>query len=207
MQITSVCIWKTLNAFGYAMSLNDVCCYVPVWFGVCSTLTLGLLAYESSRSMNAAVAASLVMAVIPAHLMRSVGGGYDNESVAVTAMCLVFWLWCRSLRNDASWPIGALAGLAYINMVAAWGGFVFVVNLRAVTKLHGVLKVHLCAAWGGRVPEHAVEVLAKFGDIPTPVLGYRTGEPRRAPRVRARGARTLRAQVTSIVRSPCGYVF
>ena len=27
--------------------------------------------------------------------------------------------------------------------------------------------VSLCAAWGGRVPDYAVEVLAKFGDIPT----------------------------------------
>ena len=25
----------------------------------------------------------------------------------------------------------------------------------------------MCAAWGGRVLEHAVDVLAKFGDIPT----------------------------------------
>ena len=65
------------------------------------------------RGASAASACgSLVMSVIPAHLMRSVGGGYDNESVAVTAMCLVFLLWCRSLRNDDSWPLGAAAGLA-----------------------------------------------------------------------------------------------
>ena len=31
--------------------------------------------------------------------------------------------------------------------------------------LHGAIS--LCAAWGGRVSEHAVDVLAKFGDIPT----------------------------------------
>ena len=36
--------------------------------------------------------------------------------------------------------------------------------------------VSLCAAWSGGAPEHAVEVLAKFGDIPTRAVGYRTGD-------------------------------
>ena len=31
MQITSVFLWKLINAAGYDMSLNDVCCYVPAW--------------------------------------------------------------------------------------------------------------------------------------------------------------------------------
>lgn len=42
-----------------------------------------LLTYELSRNANAGVIAAAVMAVIPAHMMRSVAGGYDNESVAV----------------------------------------------------------------------------------------------------------------------------
>eukprot|EP00662_Eupelagonemidae_sp_cell21_P009217 gene9217-53638_t len=75
-----------------------------------------------------------LMAIIPAHIMRSVAGGYDNESIAVTAICLTFWLWVRALRTPQSWPIGTpptgfLAGLAYIYMVAAWGGYIFVVNM------------------------------------------------------------------------------
>jgi len=131
MQITSVAIWKTLDFLGpdYRMSLNDVCVFVPAWFGVVATTFLGLLTYECSRSPAAGLAAAAVMAVVPAHLQRSVGGGYDNESVAVSAMCATFWLWCRSLRHQGSWPIGAVAGLAYAYMVAAWGGYIFVVNM------------------------------------------------------------------------------
>lgn len=83
-------------------------------------------------SSNSAVVAALVMSIIPAHIMRSVGGGYDNESLAVTAMCLTFFVWCRALRNRASWWIGALAGLAYVYMVAAWGGYTFVLNMVGV---------------------------------------------------------------------------
>ena len=99
MQITSVLIWRMLGLVGSDMSLNDVCVYVPVWFGVLATLLLGLLTFECSKSANAAVASTLIMAVVPAHLMRSVGGGYDNESVAVTALSAT-----RPFQRPASAP-------------------------------------------------------------------------------------------------------
>ena len=73
-----------------------------------------------------ATAAAAVMSVIPAHLMRSIGGGYDNESIAMTAMSLTYACWCRSLKPASSTVVNALwgvvAGVAYFNMVAAWGG-------------------------------------------------------------------------------------
>ena len=46
MQLTSVFIYNTLESMNMPMSLNDVCCYVPAWFGVLATGFLGLLAYE-----------------------------------------------------------------------------------------------------------------------------------------------------------------
>lgn len=99
MQLTAVAIWHTLKAkfwrtvFGLKikMSLNDVCVFIPAWFGAIATVVLGLLTREVSGSWRAGAAAALVMSVIPAHIMRSVAGGFDNESVAVTAMCLTFW--------------------------------------------------------------------------------------------------------------------
>lgn len=78
------------------------------------------------------------MSIIPAHIMRSVGGGYDNESVAMTTMMMTFFLWCRALRGSQKSPdaptasskfFGFLCGLAYIYMAAAWGGYVFVLNM------------------------------------------------------------------------------
>jgi dolichyl-diphosphooligosaccharide--protein glycosyltransferase len=140
MQITAVVLHRvlndaaaTLNIPALAMSLNDVCCYIPAWFGVSASLFLGLLTLEGTRSYNAAVAAVGVMAIIPAHMMRSVGGGYDNESVATTAMVMTFFLWARALRNDSSWWIGALTGLSYTYMAAVWGGYIFVLNMIVVS--------------------------------------------------------------------------
>ena len=131
------------------MSLNDVCCYIPAWFGVFATFITGLIAYEctlecnssssilsvlldmissskSSYNMKKQTGSSLVpmlsflfammaMAIIPAHLMRSVGGGFDNESVAMSAMVLTFYFWVRSLRagEDKSYLWSLMTGLAY----------------------------------------------------------------------------------------------
>ena len=142
MQLTSVGIWRFLNEiWGHTISLNDVCCYVPTWGGVAATTFLALLTKECSGSWAAGAFAASIMAIVPAHIMRSVGGGYDNESIALTAMCMTFFLWCRSLRADPtvkngqatrdSYVYGILSGLAYVYMAAAWGGFIFVINLIA----------------------------------------------------------------------------
>jgi len=135
MQVTAVGIWQVLAKVA-PMSLNDVCCYIPAWFGVSATVFLGLLARECSGSLSVSAFAALIMSIVPAHIMRSVGGGYDNESIAMTAMCATFFFWCRSLRSTednkptaSTYFYGALCGLAYIYMVAAWGGFVFVLNM------------------------------------------------------------------------------
>jgi len=150
MQMSSVFIWNALSYFNRPMSLNDVCCFVPAWFGISATVFLGLLTGECTQSYVSGAAAALIMAILPAHIMRSVGGGYDNESIALTAMCCTFFCWCRALRPDPkktngeatrdSVIFGTLCGFSYIYMVAAWGGYVFVLNMVGV---HAALLVLL----------------------------------------------------------------
>mmetsp|Transcript_49707 Transcript_49707/g.128275 ORF Transcript_49707/g.128275 Transcript_49707/m.128275 type:complete len:841 (+) Transcript_49707:130-2652(+) len=117
-----------LLAFG-PMSLNDVCCLVPAWFGALATFLTFLLASELSESTSVGLFAAAVMSVIPAHIMRSVGGGFDNEAVAVSAFVLVLLLWVRSIRTPSSWFFGVFAGLAYVAAAATWGGYIFINNM------------------------------------------------------------------------------
>lgn len=169
MQFTAVGIWKCLQFFGFSMSLNDVCCYVPVWFGVLASLFIGLLGYECTGDVDVGIISTVIMAIIPAHLMRSVGGGYDNESVAVTAMCATFYFWCRSLRTTDSYWYGIATAVSYFYMVAAWGGYVFVSNMIA---LHAVALIAL--GRHSRQLHYAYSlfyVLGTFSAIQIPVVG------------------------------------
>ena len=199
MQATS-CLIKKFILPGW--SINDICCFVPAWFGVLATLATALIAYECSvgimgsspatpekkggpqkfssilndvpvvkqiyqltfvpstamvlnfletttgsnwglamhgstelatPALESAVVTAFIMSMVPAHLMRSVAGGYDNESIAMFAMTITFYCWVRALRGTTvNWMWSILSGVAYFYMVAAWGGYVFVLNLIGV---------------------------------------------------------------------------
>jgi dolichyl-diphosphooligosaccharide--protein glycosyltransferase len=171
MQVTAVAIWKTLGAMGenWRMSLNDVCVFFPAWFGGVATCLVAFLTAECSGSATSAVIAALVMAIVPAHTMRSNAGGFDNESLAVTAMCLTFFVWCRALRTRESWWIGALAGLAYVYMVAAWGGYTFVLNM---VGLHAAVLV-LVGSFNSSVHKaySLFWIIGTIGAVQFPVVG------------------------------------
>ena len=142
LQFTSVALYHaahwlaslegTLGRFGAywaGTTLNDVCVFVPAIFGVVTCIFTFLLTWEVARDATTAVGAAAIMAIIPSHIMRSVAGGYDNESIAVAASVATFYFWVRSLRSARSWPWGLCTAAAYAYMVAAWGGHTFVLNV------------------------------------------------------------------------------
>jgi len=129
LQYTSAYMYYALQALGVDMSLNDVCVFTPAIMAPLAVLFTAGMTYEVSYSANAAIATAFFMSIMPAHLMRSVAGGFDNECVAVTAIVATFYFWMRSLRDERSWPWGFAAALAYVYMVAAWGGYIFVLNM------------------------------------------------------------------------------
>jgi dolichyl-diphosphooligosaccharide--protein glycosyltransferase len=151
------------------MSVNDICCMIPPWFGSIASVFTGLLTYEVTRSVNAGMMAVGIMAIIPAHLMRSVGGEFDNEAVAMAAIVATFWLWLRSVRNPTSWPWAILAGASYIYMVAAWGGYIFVINMIGV---HALMLVGLGRFNSGVHKAYTIFfVIGTAGAIQVPVVG------------------------------------
>ncbi|CAK8995557.1 unnamed protein product [Durusdinium trenchii] len=151
------------------MSVNDICCMIPPWFGASASIFTGLLAYEISRSVNAGLMATGIMAIIPAHIMRSVGGKFDNEAVAMTAIVMTFWLWLLSVRTPKHWPIGVLTGLSYINMVAAWGGYIFVLNMIGV---HALMLVAMGRFTSGVHRAYSLFfIVGTLGAIQIPVVG------------------------------------
>jgi dolichyl-diphosphooligosaccharide--protein glycosyltransferase len=132
MMVTSAVIFRVLEFFDMGISLNDVCVFVPAGFSIITCIFTFLSTHEISGNVNAGIVAAGVMAIIPAHLMRSVAGGYDNESVAVAAISATFYFWVLSLRSKNSWPWGIVCGISYIYMVASWGAYPFVLNMIGV---------------------------------------------------------------------------
>ena len=170
MQIAAVLLHEGMQKLGYTISLNDVCVLMPAGFGVLTSLFTGAFTAEVTGSTNSGIIAAGIMAIIPAHLMRSVAGGYDNESVAVCAIACTFFCWCRSLRTEHSWKVfGVLTGLSYTYMVAAWGGYIFVLNMI------GVHAAVLCIV--GRYSQHLHHSYSLFfivgtaGALQIPVVG------------------------------------
>jgi dolichyl-diphosphooligosaccharide--protein glycosyltransferase len=245
MQFTAV--WIKRYIVGDKMSLNDVCCYIPAWFGAIASILVGLITYECCLECNSSttfvrvvsdlfhkdnsasvdetrddgmlkrmrssdadkkkekyshlqalssnkksstmddcsqcensydpsiesgIFAMGIMGMVPAHLIRSMGGGYDNESVAVSAMLLTFYFWVRSLRNgdEKSYFYGIAAGLAFFYMASCWGGYVFVSNLIA---LHAAILLFM-----GRFTDKIYlsytlfYVVGTVAAIQIPIVGY-----------------------------------
>jgi len=152
------------------MTVNDICVTIPAWFGSLASVFGGLLTYEASRSVNAGICAVGVMAIIPANLMRSVAGAFDNECVAVTFILSTFWLWVRSVRTPTSWPFGVLTALSYVFMVATWGGYIFVLN---AIGLHALMLVVLGRFNSGVYKAYTLFfVLGTAGAVQIPVVGW-----------------------------------
>jgi len=173
MMVTAAAAYHALHdVLGLVdVSLNDVCVLLPAYFACLTCLLVFGLTYEvSSGSTTSALFAAAFMSVIPAHMMRSVAGGFDNESVAVAAMVGTFFLWVRSLRTPQSWPFGVLVGLSYVYMVAAWGAYTFVLNMiglhAGVLVLLGRFTPHLHHAYS------LWYIIGTAGALQFPIVGW-----------------------------------
>ncbi|CAD7975777.1 unnamed protein product [Amoebophrya sp. A25] len=188
---------RIFDVFRYRWTLNQVACHVPAFFGWIATLFTGLLAAEAVaqpvdhsdyvRHLTRAItflAAMFFMSVIPAHAQRSVGGGFDNECVAIAPLCACGYFWCLSLKyaalpggetSDSAAGMGYtgvfsylvnsrtivryaaafLAGCSHANMAAAWGGYVFLINLVGAHAA-ALLFLERTKMWSPRTVEGAI---------------------------------------------------
>ncbi|CAK4082482.1 unnamed protein product [Aphanomyces euteiches] len=128
LMLTATLLYWLLNALNIPINIRNVCVFVaPIFAAMTSIITYLLTKQVTKRTSTALLAAALV-AVVPSYISRSVGGSFDNEGVAIFALLLVFYLWIRAVDTGSMFHAGSCA-LAYLNMVASWGGYVFIINL------------------------------------------------------------------------------
>ena len=91
MQFTAAGIFHALNYLGYPVSLNDVCVFIPAGFSCLACLFTAGIAHEAAGKRHKASAfavTTVIMAILPAHIMRSVAGrGFHSSTFRLNLSC------------------------------------------------------------------------------------------------------------------------
>lgn len=125
---TSAAIYHIAHKLGFPVDIRNVCVFLaPSFAGLCALATY-LFTKESVGKKGPALFAALFMSIVPSYISRSVAGSYDNEGVAIFALIFTFYTWIKSV-NTGSIMWGIICSLAYFYMVAAWGGYSFIINI------------------------------------------------------------------------------
>jgi dolichyl-diphosphooligosaccharide--protein glycosyltransferase len=64
-------------------------------------------------------------------MSRSVAGSYDNEAIAIFTLTFSFYMFQKAIRTGSILD-ALMSAFAYLYMVSAWGGYIFVINTIAI---------------------------------------------------------------------------
>jgi dolichyl-diphosphooligosaccharide---protein glycosyltransferase len=128
LMATAAAIHAVLNWLNVSIDVRNMCVFLAPVFAANTALATYLLVVEVTRKYSAGLVSAALVAIVPSYISRSVGGSYDNEGVAIFALIFTFYLWCKAVNTGSvAWATGC--ALAYFYMVAAWGGYVFIINV------------------------------------------------------------------------------
>nr|CDS21405.1 oligosaccharyl transferase [Echinococcus granulosus] len=127
LMVTSGSIHYILRLLNFPVHIREVCVFLaPIFSGL--TAIMGYLLTKELWNDRAGLFSACFLAIVPGYISRSVAGSYDNEGIAIFALLLTYFLWLRAVRTGhLCWSV--LCALAYLYMVSAWGGYVFIINL------------------------------------------------------------------------------
>lgn len=126
--VTSASIKWIADFLSFPIDIRNVCVFLaPVFAGLTSISTY-FFTKECTNRPEAGLLSALFISIVPSYISRSVAGSYDNEGVAIWALITTFWLWVKAVNTGSIlWSVGCT--LSYFYMVAAWGGYNFIINI------------------------------------------------------------------------------
>lgn len=128
LMLTAALLYWAANAIFFTINIRNVCVFLAPLFSAFAATSSYLLTTEVTKKSSAGLLAAAFTAVVPSYISRSVGGSYDNEGVAIFALIFCFYLWVKSVHTGSiMWA--CFCALSYYYMVAAWGGYVFIINI------------------------------------------------------------------------------
>lgn len=118
----------TMDAISMPMDIRNVCVFLAPTFSGLTAISTYFFTKEATNKPGAGLLAALFISVVPSYISRSVAGSYDNEAVAIFALVNTFFLWIKACNTGSIlWSIACT--LQYFYMVAAWGGYSFIINI------------------------------------------------------------------------------
>jgi dolichyl-diphosphooligosaccharide--protein glycosyltransferase len=124
LNFTSVAFYKILNFLGFSFTVYEVCYFFPAFMGGLTVLAIYFLGKEVLDE-KCGLFAAFFLALSPGHIQRTVAGFYDNETVGVFAILMIFLFFLKAIRTGRiSYSIigGMFSG--YLNL--SWGGATFI---------------------------------------------------------------------------------
>ncbi|EEY58025.1 dolichyl-diphosphooligosaccharide-protein glycosyltransferase subunit STT3A, putative [Phytophthora infestans T30-4] len=128
LMYTAALVYWVLNLLNISINVRNTCVFLAPLFAANTAIASYLLTKEVTKRSSAGLLAAAFAGIVPSYISRSVGGSYDNEGVAIFALIFVFYLWIKAVHTGSMfWSAGC--ALTYFYMVAAWGGYVFIINM------------------------------------------------------------------------------
>ena len=128
LMLTAALFHWVANFLYFTVNIRHVCVFLAPIFSANAAISSYLLTAEVTKRSAAGLLAAAFTAVVPSYISRSVGGSYDNEGVAIFALIFCFYLWVKAVHTG-SMMWACFCALSYYYMVAAWGGYVFIINI------------------------------------------------------------------------------
>jgi len=118
----------SMDALSMPMDIRNICVFLAPTFAGLTAISCYFFTKEATNKPGAGLLAALFISVVPSYISRSVAGSYDNEAVAIFALVNTFFLWIKACNTGSIlWSVACT--LQYFYMVAAWGGYSFIINI------------------------------------------------------------------------------
>ncbi|RYG41765.1 hypothetical protein EON68_02700, partial [archaeon] len=146
LMLTASAIHAALNAVNISINIRNMCVFLAPLFAANTALATYAMTRLATGRRGAGLVAAAMVGIVPSYISRSVAGSYDNEGVAIFALVFTFYLWAKAVvTGSLLWS--AAAALGYFYMVAAWGGYVFIINIIPIY----VVVMILCGRFSSRL--------------------------------------------------------
>ena len=128
---TSAALHWLCNTFLFPVDIRNVCVFLASVFASLTAISSYYFVKEVTGRSDGGLLSALFIAIVPGYISRSVAGSYDNEGVAIFDLITTFYFFIKAV-NTIKWS--SHCALLYFYKVAAWGGYVFIINLISLWK-------------------------------------------------------------------------